>query len=162
MLSNQKEVGNQLSIECYSSGIGSSVFRWHDFPLWRSESEILPGSPKHSPKEGHTPLLGGEAEGLACGLHHFSCSGFILEALGSKKFPQFVLFLRQDWWRKQGKSLRMTSIFTTKKVRETNPKALSLQRLRLEEIKSKWQAARWVSPPPPPSHLTSMPVFLLQ
>lgn len=51
---------------------------------------------KHSPKEGHTPLLGGEAEGLACGLHHFSCSGFILEALGSKKFPQFVLFLRQD------------------------------------------------------------------
>lgn len=96
MLSNQKEVGNQLSIECYSSGIGSSVLDGMISPYEEVGPRFSLDPLKHSPKEGHTPLLGGEAEGLACGLHHFSCSGFILEALGSKKFPQFVLFLRQD------------------------------------------------------------------
>ena len=34
--------------------------------------------------------------GLSCRWHHFSRSGFILEALGLEKFSQFVFFLRQE------------------------------------------------------------------
>ena len=78
---------------------------------------------QQSPTEGHTPLLGRKAEGLSCRLHHFSRSGFILEALGPEKFSQFVFFLGQDWWRKERKEPWTMNIFITEERKEADHKA---------------------------------------
>lgn len=113
---------------------------------WVPHSQQIP---QQSPEEGHTPLLGRKAEGLSCRLHHFSCSGFILEALGSEKFSQFVFFLRQDWWGKNQKESWTMSIFTTERRTETNPKVLSPLASKMRWNETQVMGYKVSSPAPP-------------
>lgn len=95
----QKAVSGKIQETANTTADFGSSNIWNgqiNYDIGESITSITSNQTNQTAMLTHIPLLRRKAEGLSCSLHHFSCSCFILRTLWSKKFPQFIFFLRQN------------------------------------------------------------------